>query len=171
MHVTITMPGERLLIGQREREISVLLPRGRTSLVRTCRWWRVYVTLGACVCTVNGAARGTDSTELITDLCKMLFRWTRRINKLPFSKLVNRRRIYIYIYISIYYTLDRTPIQIHSTMERIVETGLAIAIRDSLVIGGGVNGRRGRRLRGRDPCPLNRFDSVERSSLVERRYI
>ena len=67
------MPGERLLIGQREREISVLLPRGRTSLVRTCRWWRVYVTLGACVCTVNGAARGTDSTELITDLCKMLF--------------------------------------------------------------------------------------------------
>ena len=28
-------------------------------------------------------------------------------------------------------------------MERIVETGLAIAIRDSLVIGGGVNGRRG----------------------------
>lgn len=86
--------GERLLTEQRERkrerEISVLLPRGRTSLVRTCRRWRVYVTLGACVCTVNGAARGTDSTELITDLCKMLFRWTRRINKRPFSKLVNR---------------------------------------------------------------------------------
>lgn len=91
--------GERLLTEQRERERerSVLLPRGRTSLVRTCRWWRVYVSLGACVCTVNGAARGTDSTELITDLCKMLFRWTRRINKRPFSKLVNRRHIPIYI--------------------------------------------------------------------------
>lgn len=166
MHVTITMPGERLLIGQREREISVLLPRGRTSLVRTCRWWRVYVTLGACVCTVNGAARGTDSTELITDLCKMLFRWTRRINKLPFSKLVNRRRIYIYI--DLLYTRSYANT---NSFNNGTHRGNWTSDRYSRFSCYRGRGKRKKRLRGRDPCPLNRFDSVERSSLVERRYI
>lgn len=89
--------GERLLVRkratERERgnETSDIKPRGLASHADV----RNVCVRGrrACVCTANGAARGTvDSTELITDSCKMLFRRTRRINKRASSKRVNRRR-------------------------------------------------------------------------------